>query len=48
MMEAAFDYHLGKIDRKVLCRLIPGESLDTGKIGVTTDKILYTAQNSAD
>jgi len=48
MMEAAFDFHLGKIDRKDLCRLIPGESLDTGKIGATTDMIRYTSPNSTD
>lgn len=45
MMEAAFDYYRGKITKERLCRMIPGESLDSGKIHVPTETIQYTLKN---
>ena len=42
MMEGAYAYSFGKISKERLMQLIPGESLDTGRLHATTDSIRYT------
>ncbi|HHO75461.1 MAG TPA: hypothetical protein ENN05_03405 [Deltaproteobacteria bacterium] len=42
MMQAAFDYHKGKMTKEILKKMIPGESLDTGRTHSSTDMIRYT------
>jgi hypothetical protein len=46
MMRAAFSYWKGDIGREELISAIPGQSLDTGMMGVSTSSILYTKEDN--
>jgi hypothetical protein len=46
MMGAAFSYWKGDIGREELINAIPGQSLDTGMMGVSTSSIRYTKEDN--
>ena len=46
MMRAAFSYWKGDIGREELISGIPGQSLDTGMMGVSTSSIRYTKEDN--
>jgi len=43
MQEAAYAYWQGTLDRTGLERVIPGVSLDTGRLGARVSDIRYTS-----
>lgn len=42
MMEAAYGYRAGTVAREDMLRIIPGLSLDTGRLGMSASSIRYT------
>jgi hypothetical protein len=46
MMKAAYDFWKGIVDRDELLRVIPGLSLDTGRLKVPPSSIRYTKEDS--
>jgi hypothetical protein len=48
MMEAAYEFSCGEISKERLIQLIPGESLDTGRLHAPTSTVRYTTSAEPD